>query len=296
MKKNLISLSSLSKDEFRQWQLSMLDILVYFRDFCIEHNLRFFLSAGSCIGAIRHKGFIPWDGDIDVIMPRDDYDKLLSLWNQFADTNRYECCITTEKQTIGFPMILIRSKNTTCIYDHSKQWDICHGMKLDVEHYDGMPKGKINQNIQYVESLAFALFRTQRVPNQKSRFIKTLSKVILTLFRNPKICYKISEVLEKQIKKYDCKTAEYVRYLNNAPMKREFFDNVLWVDFEGTPMPIPENYHEFLQAEYGDYMKLPPVEAQKPKTDCLAFYDLKNGYEKYKGIHYCVNPKYMKNK
>ena len=70
-------------------------------------------------------------------------------------------------------------------------------------------------------------------------------------------------------------------------MKRLFFDKTVWVEFEGTTMPIPENYHEFLQAEYGNYMELPSVENRKPKTDCLAFYDLNNGYEKYKGIHYC---------
>lgn len=285
--KKLIRLSDLSPEEFRQWQMKMLEILIYFRDFCIKHQLRFFLSAGTCIGAVRHKGFIPWDDDVDVIMPRDDYNKLLGLWNQYADTSKFECCITTENQTIGFPMILIRSKNTTCIYEHSKNWDICHGLKIDVEHYDGMPRNKFKQKIQYLESLAFALFRTQRVPNQKSKLVKTLSRIILTVFRSPKTCYKISYFLEKQIAKYDCNSAEYVRYLNNAPMKRLFFDKAIWVEFEGTTMPIPENYHEFLQAEYGNYMELPSVENRKPKTDCLAFYDLNNGYEKYKGIHYC---------
>lgn len=285
--KNQISLSDLSPEEFRLWQMRMLEILVYFRDFCVKHNLRFFLSAGTCIGAIRHKGFIPWDDDVDVIMPRDDYDKLLVLWNQFADTSKFECCITTEQQTIGFPMILIRSRSTTCIYEHSKNWDICHGLKIDVEHYDGMPVSKFLQKIQYIESLAFALFRTQRVPNQKSKTIKLLSRIILFVFRSPKTCYKISRFLEKQIKKYDCNSAEYVRYLNNAPMKRDFFDNAVWVEFEGTTMPVPENYHEFLTAEYGNYMELPSVENRKPKTDCLAFYDLHNGYEKYKGLHYC---------
>lgn len=289
MNNHTISLSELSPEEFRRWQLKMLEILVYFRDFCLKHNLRFFLSAGTCIGAIRHKGFIPWDDDVDVIMPRKDYDKLFSLWNEFADTDRFLCCKSDENQTIGFPMILIRSRNTTCIYEHSKNWDICHGLKIDVEHYDGMPKNKFKQKIQYFESMAFALFRTQRIPNQKSKFIKVLSKVILAIVPSPRLRYKISELLEQQISKYDCESSEYVRYLNNPPMKRNFFDKEVWVEFEGTIMPVPENYHDFLWAEFGDYMQLPPLHSRKPKTDCLAFYDLDNGYEKYKGIHYCAH-------
>lgn len=69
---------------------------VYFRDFCKENNLKFFLCGGGCIGALRHKGFIPWDDDVDVFMPRDDYEKLREIWAQNADTDRFSYCRSDE--------------------------------------------------------------------------------------------------------------------------------------------------------------------------------------------------------
>ena len=72
----LIRVQDFNAEELAKWHEKLLEDLVYFRDFCDSHNLRFYLSAGTLLGAIRHKGFIPWDGDIDVQMPRRDYEKL----------------------------------------------------------------------------------------------------------------------------------------------------------------------------------------------------------------------------
>ena len=283
----LIHLSEFSQEEFRSWQLKLLDILIYFRDFCVQHDLKFCISAGTCLGAVRHKGFIPWDDDVDVIMPRKDYDKLFDLWNKYADLNKFKCCRTTENQSIGFPMMVIRSENTTCIYEHSKNWDICQGLKIDVEHLDAMPSNKFSQRKQYLCAKALALFRAQRIPNQKSVVVKFFSKLLLSIFSSTKINYKIASFLEQQIKKYDYESSELIRYLVCKPLKKEFFDEIIWVEFENTTMPIPKNYDGYLSTIYGEYMKLPPIEKRKPLTKCV-FYDLENSYRKYKGIHYCV--------
>ena len=290
MKEEMINLSDLPQDEFRCWQLKLLEILVYFRDFCTQHNLKFCISAGTCLGAVRHKGFIPWDDDVDVVMPRKDYDKLYELWNKYADLDKFKCCKTTESQSVGFPMIVIRSENTTCIYEHSMNWDICHGLKIDVEHLDGMPKVKYKQIIQIICFKLIALLRTQRIPNQKTKFVKLISRILLMFFSSPKWNYRIANYLEKHAIKFDYEASEYVRYLALPPMKKEIFDEIIWVEFENTTMPIPKKYDDYLKSQYGNYMELPPVEKRKPLTKCV-FYDLKNSYKKYKGIHYCKNRK-----
>lgn len=286
-KKDLISVKDFSPEELRKWQLKLLDILVYFRDFCEAHQLRFFLSAGTCLGAVRHHGFIPWDDDLDVQMPRSDYDKLIEIWNKEADTSKFVCSVTTKEQCSRFPMAVIRSVNTTCIYDHSVNDDFCHGLKIDVEFLDGVPEGSINNywNIQCARLLA--LLRAQRIPRRQSWIRKVLATIIV--YALPKtVVWNISEFLEKQLKRIpydsDCKR---VRYLSCKGAEKSCFAEICWIDFEGYKMPIPEGYDQYLKNAYGDYMQLPPEKSRVPATDNLVFYDLDHCYLDYKGKYYC---------
>ena len=291
MKKNLnlVSVKDFSQEELRKWQLKLLEILVYFRDFCFEHNLCFWLAAGTCLGAVRHNGFIPWDDDLDVQMPREDYDRLLEIWDKEADTTRFKCCVTTENKPSRFPMATIRSTNTTCIYEHSVNDDICQGLKIDVEFLDGVPEGKINRGFNWLCGKVFALFRAQRVP-ARSTLLQTLaSRLLLCLFCSSHIQWRVSRWCEKQIKKTKFGSTEFVRYLACAPRPYKSFEHTLFVDFEGYEMPIPEGYDAMLRAAYGDYMKLPSMNHRKPATDNLLFYDLDRGYEEYRGIQFLIN-------
>ena len=81
-----------SREEIRALQLKSLEILKVFDKFCRRHKLRYFLCGGCCIGTIRHQGFIPWDDDVDVFMPRPDYERLRKLWKQEMDEHQYALC------------------------------------------------------------------------------------------------------------------------------------------------------------------------------------------------------------
>ena len=89
---------ALTQQEVRKIQLKSLEILLYFKKICDENNLTFYLCGGCCIGSVRHSGFIPWDDDIDVFMPRKDYNKLQKIWNKVADTKKYSCCEAEGRQ------------------------------------------------------------------------------------------------------------------------------------------------------------------------------------------------------
>lgn len=290
-KKKLISVKDFTPEELRKWQLKLLEILVYFRDFCEEHNLRFMLAGGTCLGTVRHKGFIPWDDDVDVQMPRDDYEKLIRIWNQEADTSKFVCDVTTKNYCSKFPMAVIRSVGTTCIYDHSIDSDICQGLKIDVEFLDGVPNGKISRKINLFCAYILALFRSQRIPARASK-IKTIgSSILLGLFPSNSLKWTISRICEKRIMKYKFDDHDVVRYLFCSLQEKSAFEEIVYSEFEGYKMPIPVGYDSYLRSAYHDYMQLPPENKRKPATDNLFFYDLDHSYLDYKGKYYCVKGK-----
>lgn len=169
----MMSLKNASPEELRKWQFGLLDILVYFRDFCKEHNLKFYLAGGTRLGAIRHQGFIPWDDDVDVQMFREDYDRLIELWDKEADTSRFVCQVSNKDRSSRFPMATVRSVNTTCIYDHSVNDDFCQGLKIDVEFLDVVPKGMINK-ILHTFIVEYWLYIELRGCQKEHRLLKPL--------------------------------------------------------------------------------------------------------------------------
>ena len=213
---NLMSLKNITPDELRKWQLRLLDILVYFRDFCEEHNLKFYLAGGTMLGAIRHHGFIPWDDDVDVRMFRDDYEKLIRIWNEKADTSRFICQVTTKDFCSRFPMATIRSVNTTCIYDHSADDDMCHGLKIDVEFLDVVPKSWIGKRMGLIFANILALYRTQRLPRRASFSITLIARFFMIIAPTSKLKWIISCFCEKKIRK-------------NNPPKEDDMVNYLYV-------------------------------------------------------------------
>lgn len=283
----LISVKDFTPEELRKWQLKLLDILVYFKEFCEAHHLRFMLAAGTCLGAVRHGGFIPWDEDLDVMMPREDYDRMIDLWNKEADTSRFVCSVTTENECSRFPMAVIRSVNTTCIYNHSVNDDICQGLKIDVEFLDGVPDNKLVRGYNRILAYILALFRAQRVPERASKAKTVVARILLWLVPSQEARWRISVFCENQIKKYRFGEQEFVRYLACPLRPTKSFSELIYLDFEGYKMPVPVGYDAFLRAEYGDYMQFPPEEARKPATDNLVYYDLEKSYLEYKGVYYC---------
>lgn len=291
MDKKLISVKDFSPEELRKWQMKLLEILVYFRDFCDAHNLKFMLAGGTCLGAVRHKGFIPWDDDVDVQMPRDDYERLIKIWNKEADTSKFVCDVTTKDHCSKFPMAVIRSMDTTCIYDHSANSDICQGLKIDVEFLDGVPEGKYARKFNLFCAYILALFRSQRIPARATKMKTIVSAILLAIFPSNCLKWRVSRFCEKRLMKYKYNDHDIVRYLFCSLQEKSAFEEIILFDFEGYKMPIPAGYDSYLKSAYHDYMQLPPEDKRKPATDNLLFYDLNHSYLDYKGKYYCVNKK-----
>lgn len=281
-----------TKEELRQLQLKSLDILVYFRDFCKENKLNFCLCGGCCIGTVRNKGFIPWDDDIDIFMPREDYEKLKNIWNEKADINRYSYCITDEKNYYRNLFATINDNNTTFIKTHQIDLDINHGIVLDILPLDGCPDSNLKRRCQIFWALIYSLFCAQVIPMSHGKIVTLLGKVILGCVQSKKLRYRIWKFAEKQMTKYKIKDCNNITELCSGPYymtkqyPKEIFEEVIYMDFEGELMPVPKGYDIYLKIAFGDYMKLPPKEKQVPHHD-VVFCDLLNSYKKYKGKYYC---------
>lgn len=292
----IFDLRNASDEQIKMLQSKALEILVYFRDFCEKYNLTFYLCGGCCIGAIRHKGFIPWDDDIDVFMPREDYEKLGDLWNKYADTDRYSFCRSNKETNYRHLGASIRDNNTTFINKHSKNLDINHGIALEILPLDGCPDNKMKRIKQIFFAMLFSLFNAQRLPNNQGKFIRIMSKIILSIVRSQKLRYWIWSYSEKQMTKYKIEDCNYItelvtgfRYMKNKYPKC-IFEKAIYKEFEGYKMPVPIGYDEYLKMAFGDYMKLPPLEERVPRHDTV-YINVKESYKKFKGIYYGVKEK-----
>lgn len=282
-----------SQEELKKIQKKSLEMALYFKQFCEENHLLFYFCGGCCIGTVRHGGFIPWDDDVDVFMPRRDYEILKRIWKKRADTTRY-AMENSDAYHIDHNLFLnIRDNTTTFIRPYQTDLDISHGLILDVLPLDGCPSGKFRRKLQLLWAMVYSVYRSQLVPENHGPLMKLAGKLALAVVSSQKMRYRIWRLAERQMTKYRMEDCEYVTELCAGPhyMKnrypREAFDKAVWRKFEGYDMPIPQGYDAYLRTAFGDYMKLPPKEKQVAHHDVVVC-DLDNSYKKYKGTCYCV--------
>ncbi len=285
------SMDEMNPDDLRELQLKCLSILVYFKDICEKNKLTFYLAGGTAIGALRHKGFIPWDDDIDVFMPRPDYEKLTRIWDKVADTSRYAFCRSTRETNYHHHAASIVDNNSTLIEERSVNSDIPQGVMMDVIPLDGCPDSKIARFFQLYNALKFALFNPQRLPENKNRGIYIGTKIFLAVIKSKKLRDSIWIQAEKKMTKYGYYSNKNITELIGelygmvAEHPLEDFLTTVEVDFEGYKMPIMKGYDAYLKSVFGDYMKLPPKSKRKPKTR-LVYANLNEPYLQYKGKYY----------
>ena len=275
-------------------QIKSLEIYEYFKNFCKKNNLRHFILGGCAIGAVRHKGFIPWDDDIDIFMPRPDYEKLIEIWNKEADSERFPLCRTDLEHNYHCCATFIKDNNTTFVNEHSINEDINHGFFIDIMPLDGCPKSKLKRFFQIIFAMIYSLFHAQRLPNNQGILIRYLAKILLGIVKSPKLRYKIWRFCEKQMTKYNYDNSDYITELVTGLKglfyrhPKEFFSEIISVPFENTEIYLPIGFEQYLKRVFGDYLTLPAEKDRIPKHKPY-FIDLNTSYKKYKGIYYCKN-------
>lgn len=283
-----------SNTSIHQIQSKLLEILLYFDAFCRQHGLRYTLAGGTCLGAVRHKGFIPWDDDVDVFMLRDDYERLGELWANYADTARYSCVRSNDKVNIHHAATEIKDNNTTFINRHSADLDINQGLMIDVIPLDGVAGTKGKQTMQMMYSMVYCCFNFSRLPEHKGKLTYYGTKLALGCIRSFRARYRIWKYAEQKVIQYGASDSGLAASFGEGAtiMRQRFprvwFEEPAYLEFEGHLLPVPKDYDRYLTISYGDYMTLPPEEEQIARHDTV-FIDLEHSYQQYRGIYYCRN-------
>lgn len=292
----LANIKDASPDQLRKLQNKQLEILQTFDLFCEKFNLKYSLAGGSLIGAIRHEGFIPWDDDIDIFMPRPDFEKFENLWNLYGEVDKYTFCRTNRTENYHHPAASLNDNNTTFINKHSVQEDINHGISIDIMPIDAYPNSLMQRILQLIHANIFVVYNTQRLPNNKGRIIRSLTKILYLIVPSKKLRYKLWKNSEKKMSSYSWHHAthatELIGSIRGMFLKhpKSYFDDTIKVKFEYLNVQIMSGYNEYLTRIFGDYMRLPDKKDRKPKHDTV-FVDTETSYLHYRGIHYLVKEK-----
>ncbi|MBR6027697.1 MAG: LicD family protein [Clostridia bacterium] len=267
------------------------NILKEFDRVCKKHGLTYFLGYGTLLGAIRHKGFIPWDDDIDVVMLSDQYEKLMQIpqseWNPRYFMQNSE---TDPNFTVCFTKI--RDSETTLINKIQQHLDINHGVDIDVYPLCKLSDNPNQRKRQYLRTMLYMLLVVNEPPDNHGKIYYYGGKIILTLLPDG-LRRRMIKRLKKQITKWQNQDVKEAYLVNgNIEVMREtvqceWFKSTREQEFEGQMFPVPIGAEKWLATRYGkDFMELPPPEMRGVKLDVFAKIDLHSSYKKYRGIDY----------
>ena len=252
-------------------QKKELEILKYFIQICDELNLKYYLVCGSALGAVKYKGFIPWDDDVDVALLRPDYERFLEKAPEMLPEWIFVQNYRTEKE---FPLLMtkLRDSRTTLIEEDFAQLPIHHGIFVDVFPLDGYPQD--SRDIVQFEKKKKYLMRRQfvRMMGKRGKFganIRTTGLWFLyRFFGYCKDTRKLLSKYEKFLASYPVCTSRVICNHGNWQGKLEYaeveqYGEGIEAEFEGISVRIPERFDAYLRQKYGDYMQELPIEQQK---------------------------------
>lgn len=240
-------------------------MLEKFNEIAKENNLTYYLSGGTCLGAIRHEGFIPWDDDIDLLMPREDYDKFIQIVsnneNIFGESPYHVCKPLDDNYYCPFLKII---NTDTVVYEKNIHKRYKSGVWVDIFPLDYCDNDVNNIEKDYRKFMFYKMmlqFNIQgKLDSLKKRALMAIAYVPLSIInfgKNDK--YWIQKILNLTNKPSSDKVAAVVWRLDNRELyfPISWFQEVKYVKFEGGQFPIFTKYHEYLTMMYGDYMKIP---------------------------------------
>lgn len=260
-----------------------MDVLQAIDEYCQDNSISYSLACGSMLGAVRHKGYIPWDDDIDIYMLRDDYEKMMHL---FPNVYKDHFCISSLERSKTWDKTFAKAYDNRTLVIENNDYDELFGVNIDIfpidevpddemewEKYDAKRRKLIREYQTLVTPIPFGY-----TPIEMARWLYyKLPKVINSKKRKTVLRRRLCEKIDCNCKKY--RNQGYNRVFEccqglfqKHPFNKSIFNSIVYYPFEDRQFQGFENYDEYLRNGFGDYMKLPPEEKRISHHDFKAFW------------------------
>ena len=256
---------------------TLLDIMDEVHRICSENNISYYIIGGTALGAVRHKGFIPWDTDIDIAMKREDYDRFLSISNQKL-APAYYCAYYGNTKAWYHPHALVFKKKTKILwnYDYYRNKRECP-IYIDVFPLDRVPSDtrKMHRQEKNVRRKMYLQSRRECVLYQRNSTLvcwaKELISIILHIQKNESFNRRLDMAMscyKSEKNDYICSMASHYSYEKQC-MSEAIYGTPQKYEFEGRAYYGPEQIERYLSQLFGDYMKLPPEDKRTENMDYI---------------------------
>lgn len=263
-------------------QQVILDLLKRFIGFCEENNLTYYASGGTLLGAVRHRGFIPWDDDADILMPREDYNRFIIISKEM-DQYPYFIQNTYSEPAFAKNITRLRNSSTTNIPVREIMQTYNQGIFIDIFPLDLIPEDEkdFNRFFNHYRTLRAIKTHVCRYYNDKSRreYKSSAKKLISLLFISPLCKLKIltpagmENRIQRHLQKYNDSDSNDIGGIacnfNNKKFiyRKEWYRESLKLPFEDIMISVPAEYDSILKTSYGDYMT--PVHARSDHGETI---------------------------
>lgn len=270
----------IKEDELKRIEIEILNV---FDTFCRKNNLIYSLAGGTLLGAVRHKGFIPWDDDIDVVMPRSDYERLLSLANNLPYPYEVVSIWTENNPQKPYPYTFAKILDSrTYMLEQPNVLDYETNVYIDIFPLDGHPDSisEISKRYKFVQKKIkwnWIVNNSFYLKKNNKNYVKQAGLWMLNVVRSILPNNYISKKLDKYCQEYLVENSDKIGcivagYGECEVMNKEAFFPVSEITFEGKKYMCMNQPHVYLSQLYGDYMQLPPVEKRKKSHNNIVWW------------------------